>query len=106
MGEDAVPGTMEFDLFIKEVQKEMIVKAGQKCTAVRRIIVPEKLLEDVRLALIKRLSKIVVGDPKVKEVRMGALAGRPQVIEVSAMLKIYHLKFSFNPTSIKSITPS
>ena len=88
LGEDAVPGTMEFDLFIKEVQKEMTVKAGQKCTAVRRIIVPEKLLEDVKLALIKRLSKIVVGDPKVKDVRMGALAGRPQVIEVSEKVKL------------------
>ena len=87
LGEDAVPGTMEFDLFIKEVQKEMTVKAGQKCTAVRRIIVPEKLLEDVKLALIKRLSKIVIGNPKVKDVRMGALAGLPQVIEVSEKVK-------------------
>ena len=51
MGEDAVPGTAEFDLFIKEVQKEMTVKAGQKCTAVRRIIVPEKLMEDVETVL-------------------------------------------------------
>ena len=87
LGEDAVPGTMEFDLFIKEVQKEMTVKAGQKCTAVRRIIVPEKLLEDVKFALIKRLSKIVIGNPKVKDVRMGALAGLPQVIEVSEKVK-------------------
>jgi oxepin-CoA hydrolase/3-oxo-5,6-dehydrosuberyl-CoA semialdehyde dehydrogenase len=48
-------GTIEFDLFVKEVQKEMTVKAGQKCTAVRRIIVPEKLVEDVQIALCDRL---------------------------------------------------
>ena len=51
LGEDSVPGTTEFDIFIKEVHKEMIIKAGQKCTAVRRIIVPEKLVEDVQIAL-------------------------------------------------------
>ena len=83
LGGDAVPGTIEFDLFIKEVQKEMTVKAGQKCTAIRRIIVPEKLLEDVQKALCKRLSKITIGDPTVEGVRMGSLAGHPQVVEVS-----------------------
>ncbi|MCO6501403.1 MAG: phenylacetic acid degradation bifunctional protein PaaZ [Vicingus serpentipes] len=82
LGEDAVPGTEEFDLFIKEVQREMTVKAGQKCTAVRRIIVPEKLVEDVQIALGQRLSKTVVGDPANEEVRMGALAGKSQVEEV------------------------
>ena len=50
LGEDAVPGTPEFDLFIKEVRKEMTVKAGQKCTAIRRIIVPENLVEDVQIS--------------------------------------------------------
>ena len=54
LGEDAIPGTTEFDIFIKEVQKEMTVKAGQKCTAIRRIIVPDKLVEDVQIALGKR----------------------------------------------------
>ena len=53
LGEDAVPGTPEFDLFIKEVRKEMTVKAGQKCTAIRRIIVPENLVEDVQISLGK-----------------------------------------------------
>ena len=79
LGEDAVPGTPEFDLFIKEVRKEMTVKAGQKCTAIRRIIVPEKLVEDVQIALGKALSKVTIGDPRLKEVRMGALVSKQQV---------------------------
>ena len=79
LGEDAVPGTPEFDLFIKEVRKEMTVKAGQKCTAIRRIIVPENLVEDVQIALGKALDKITIGDPRLKEVRMGALVSRQQV---------------------------
>ena len=83
LGEDAVPGTSEFDIFIKEVQKEMTVKAGQKCTAVRRIIVPEKLVEDVQIALGQRLSKTTIGDPSVEGVRMGSLAGNEQKIEVT-----------------------
>ena len=73
LGEDAIPGTAEFDLFIKEVQREMTVKAGQKCTIVRRIIVPEKLVEDVQIELGKRLSKTIIGDPTVEGVRMGSL---------------------------------
>ncbi|MFC4722318.1 phenylacetic acid degradation bifunctional protein PaaZ [Geojedonia litorea] len=79
LGEDAVPGTPEFDLFIKEVRKEMTVKAGQKCTAIRRIIVPEKLVEDVQVALGKELDKITIGDPRLKEVRMGSLVSQQQV---------------------------
>ncbi len=82
LGEDAVPGTEEFELFIKEVQKEMTVKAGQKCTAVRRIIVPEKLVEDVQIALGKRLASTTIGDPSVEGVRMGSLAGQEQLKEV------------------------
>ncbi|WP_445956037.1 phenylacetic acid degradation bifunctional protein PaaZ [Yeosuana sp.] len=79
LGEDAVPGTQEFDLFIKEVRKEMTVKAGQKCTAIRRIIVPEKLVEDVQIQLGKALDKVTIGDPRLKEVRMGSLVSRQQV---------------------------
>ncbi len=82
LGEDAVPGTEEFDLFIKEVQREMTTKCGQKCTAIRRIIVPEKLVEDVQIALGQRLAKTTIGDPSVEGVRMGALAGQEQVNEV------------------------
>ncbi|WP_459212487.1 phenylacetic acid degradation bifunctional protein PaaZ [Aquimarina rhabdastrellae] len=79
LGKDAVPGTPEFDLFIKEVRKEMTVKTGQKCTAIRRIIVPENLVEDVQIALGKQLAKVTVGDPRLKEVRMGALINKTQV---------------------------
>ena len=82
LGEDAVPGTPEFDLFIKEVTREITVKAGQKCTAVRRIMVPENLVEDVQIALGQRLAKTVVGDPAIEGVKMGALAGKEQVREV------------------------
>lgn len=83
LGEDAVPGTAEFDLFIKEVRKEITVKCGQKCTAVRRIIVPEKLVEDVQIALGKAFAKTTIGDPDVEGVRMGALAGKDQLEEVT-----------------------
>ncbi|GGE09492.1 phenylacetic acid degradation bifunctional protein PaaZ [Psychroflexus salis] len=79
LGEDAVPGTPEFDLFIREVRNEMTVKCGQKCTAIRRAIVPESLLEDVQIALGKALAKITLGDPRLKEVRMGSLIDKKQV---------------------------
>jgi len=82
LGEKAVPGTAEFDLFIKEVTKEITVKAGQKCTAVRRIFVPESLIDEVQTALIKRLGSTMVGDPSVEGVRMGALATKLQVERV------------------------
>ena len=82
LGEDAVSGTLEFDIFIKEVRKEMTVKCGQKCTAIRRIIVPEKSIEDVQIALGKALDKVTIGDPRLKEVRMGSLISKEQVEEV------------------------
>ena len=82
LGKDAVPGTPEFKLFIKEVRKEMTTKCGQKCTAIRRIIVPEHLVQDVQIALGKSLSKVSIGNPALKEVRMGALASKKQVAEV------------------------
>ncbi|MDX1479997.1 MAG: phenylacetic acid degradation bifunctional protein PaaZ, partial [Saprospiraceae bacterium] len=82
LGPDAVPGTDEFDLFIKEVRKEMTVKCGQKCTAIRRVIVPANVVEDVQIALGQALAKTTIGDPQVEGVRMGALAGKEQVEEV------------------------
>jgi oxepin-CoA hydrolase/3-oxo-5,6-dehydrosuberyl-CoA semialdehyde dehydrogenase len=78
LGADARPGTPEFDLFVKEVRKEMTAKCGQKCTAIRRAIVPENLLEDVQIALGKALGQTTVGHPQAAGVRMGALAGRAQ----------------------------
>ncbi|MES2410041.1 MAG: phenylacetic acid degradation bifunctional protein PaaZ [Bacteroidota bacterium] len=84
LGEDAIPGTPEFDLFVNQVRSEMTVKCGQKCTAIRRIIVPEKLMDDVQTALGKALDKVTIGDPRLKEVRMGSLVSKDQVEEVKA----------------------
>ncbi len=88
LGPDAAPGTEEFDLFIKEVTREMTVKAGQKCTAIRRSFVPENMVDDVRNALSKRLAGVKVGDPAVDGVRMGPLAGRSQVREVERSVSL------------------
>jgi oxepin-CoA hydrolase/3-oxo-5,6-dehydrosuberyl-CoA semialdehyde dehydrogenase len=82
LGEKATPDTEEFQLFIKEAVKEMTVKAGQKCTAVRRIIVPENLTEAVEKAISARLATTVVGDPSKEGVRMGSLATLGQVAAV------------------------
>lgn len=82
LGPDAAPGSEEFDLFVKEVAKEMTVKAGQKCTAIRRTLVPEQMVEPFMQALVKRLEGVKVGDPAVEGVRMGPLAAQPQVREV------------------------
>ena len=82
LGTKAVPGTVEFDLFVKECVKEITIKTGQKCTAVRRIIVPEDFIEEVEKAISEKLSKTVIGDPSNKEVRMGALATKTQVERV------------------------
>ncbi|MBX2981503.1 MAG: phenylacetic acid degradation bifunctional protein PaaZ [Flavobacteriales bacterium] len=86
LGPDAVPGTPEFDLFVKEVGREMTLKCGQRCTGVRRILVPEKLVEDVQIAIGKRLGGTVIGDPRAEGVRMGALAGPTQRKEVREQL--------------------
>ncbi|CAI0968392.1 phenylacetic acid degradation bifunctional protein PaaZ [Serratia liquefaciens] len=78
LGEDVTPQMPEFALFIKEVCREMTAKAGQKCTAIRRIIVPAKRVAEVQQALLQRLSGVTVGDPKLEQVRMGALVSREQ----------------------------
>lgn len=82
LGLDVKPGSVEFDLFIKEATKEITIKAGQKCTAVRRLIVPENSVEAVQLALGKRLDGVTIGDPQKDGVRMGSLAGQTQLKEV------------------------
>lgn len=79
LGKQATPDTAEFDLFVKEVAKEMTIKAGQKCTAVRRIIVPEELIDSVKTAVAKRLASTTIGDPRAEGVRMGSLASVGQV---------------------------
>jgi oxepin-CoA hydrolase/3-oxo-5,6-dehydrosuberyl-CoA semialdehyde dehydrogenase len=82
LGPDVQPGMPEFDIFIKEVAREITTKAGQKCTAIRRVIVPADRVEDVQIALGKRLQTTTIGDPSLKEVRMGPLAGISQRNEV------------------------
>ncbi len=82
LGMDAAPGTPEFDLYVKEVVREMTVKAGQKCTAIRRAIVPEQYAEAVGIAIKERLIKTKIGAPNLEEVRMGPLAGLEQVEDV------------------------
>jgi oxepin-CoA hydrolase/3-oxo-5,6-dehydrosuberyl-CoA semialdehyde dehydrogenase len=84
LGPDAVPGTEEFDLFVKEVVREMTSKAGQKCTAIRRTLVPNGVMGDVIGALKKRLAGVQVGDPAVEGVKMGPLASRAQVRDVGS----------------------
>ncbi|MEO3711181.1 phenylacetic acid degradation bifunctional protein PaaZ [Roseateles flavus] len=80
---DVTTDDPEFELFVKEVAKEMSAKAGQKCTAIRRAIVPRHLVDAVGEKLRERLSKIKVGDPAVEGVRMGALASREQQDDVT-----------------------
>ena len=78
LGPDATPEAPEFDLFIKEVAKEMTAKAGQKCTAIRRALVPAALLDAAQAALIARLEKTTIGDPRDEATRMGALVSVSQ----------------------------
>lgn len=82
LGPDVKTGSAEFDIFIKEVVREITTKAGQKCTAVRRVMVPANKVEDVQIALGKRLQSSTIGDPGVEGVRMGPLAGQTQRNEV------------------------
>ncbi len=88
LGKDATPDTEEFKLFIKEVSKEMTVKAGQKCTAIRRVIVPDNLTQEVIKALSERLKGTVIGDPAVEGVRMGPLINKAQVKDVKEKIKL------------------
>jgi oxepin-CoA hydrolase/3-oxo-5,6-dehydrosuberyl-CoA semialdehyde dehydrogenase len=87
LGPDATPGTPEFDLFVKQLVTEMTVKAGQKCTAIRRAFVPASLLDSVADAASERLAKVTVGNPANPDVRMGALASLEQREEVRRSLK-------------------
>lgn len=83
LGPDVTPDDPEFELFVKEVVREMTVKAGQKCTAIRRTLVPRAQLDAVAQALKARLAKVTVGDPSIEGVRMGALASLGQQTDVS-----------------------
>jgi oxepin-CoA hydrolase/3-oxo-5,6-dehydrosuberyl-CoA semialdehyde dehydrogenase len=87
LGEDVGPAKPEWDIFIKEIRKEMTAKAGQKCTAIRRIFVPENKMEDVWKAIASSLSQTVIGNPLNEKVRMGSLAGETQREEVKAQVQ-------------------
>ena len=86
LGPDALPGTPEFDLFVKEVVSEMTAKAGQKCTAIRRAMAPAEHLDSVEAAIRDRLAAATVGDPRDKETRMGALVSTSQRDDVRAQI--------------------
>mgnify|MGYP002623296213 CR=1 FL=1 len=114
LGPDATPESPEFDLFIKEVAKEMSAKAGQKCTAIRRGIVPAALLDAAQDALKARLDKITIGDPREEATRMGALVSvsqredvRAKIAEIGAGAKIVYCDPSAAPFNEKGafITP-
>ncbi|HEY4151127.1 MAG TPA: phenylacetic acid degradation bifunctional protein PaaZ [Chitinophagaceae bacterium] len=87
LGNDVDPGSADWDIFIKEVRKEMTVKAGQKCTAIRRIFVPENKMEDVWKAISQSLAQTTIGNPLNEKVRMGSLAGQGQREEVRSQVK-------------------
>ncbi|MEP7165596.1 MAG: phenylacetic acid degradation bifunctional protein PaaZ [Ferruginibacter sp.] len=87
LGEDVAPGKPEWDIFIKEVKREMTVKAGQKCTAIRRIFVPENKMEDVWKAIATELDKTTIGNPLNEKVRMGSMAGLTQREEVKSQVQ-------------------
>jgi len=87
LGEDVDPGIPEWDIFIKEIRKEMTVKAGQKCTAIRRIFVPENKMEDVWKAIALSLKQTTIGNPLNEKVRMGSLAGQIQRQEVKQQVQ-------------------
>ncbi len=87
LGENVDPGSADWEVFIKEVRKEMTVKAGQKCTAIRRIFVPENKMEEVWKAMAQSLAQTAIGNPRHDKVRMGALAGMTQREEVRGQVQ-------------------
>lgn len=87
LGKDVTPDMPEWDIFLKEVRKEITTKCGQKCTAIRRIFVPADKIDDVQIALGKYLSQTTIGNPLNEKVRMGSLAGESQRAEVKAQVQ-------------------
>ncbi len=100
LGLDAAPGTPEFDLFIKEIASEISVKAGQKCTSIRRALVPHKFMDAAVKALRQRLAQISIGNPRDKATNMGALAGMGQRADVLMKLDILRAE---NPIVIGNV---
>ncbi|MCW9706154.1 phenylacetic acid degradation bifunctional protein PaaZ [Fodinibius salsisoli] len=90
LGSDVTPDMEEFDLFVSEVAKEMTVKTGQKCTAIRRTIVPENQVDNVIATLKEKLEKTTIGDPSSKETQMGPLASTLQARRFEQQLSTLH----------------
>ena len=88
LGEDAAPDTPEFAQFIKEIRREVTAKTGQKCTAIRRVMVPQDLVEEVQIALGQALAKTTIGNPREKSVRMGALVNRNQLSKLDESIEM------------------
>lgn len=97
LGPDVEPGSADFDLFLKEIRREMTAKTGQKCTAIRRIFVPEGRIEAVQNALSKMLAQTTMGDPRAEGVRMGALVSKVQQQEVRQQVEklLQHSSLAF-----------
>ncbi len=87
LGENVTPDKPEWDIFIKEIRKEMTLKAGQRCTGIRRIFVPGNKMEDVWKAIGTSLAQTVIGNPLNEKVRMGSLAGETQRSEVRSQVE-------------------
>ena len=87
LGEDVIPGMPEWEIFIKEIRKEMTLKAGQRCTGIRRIFVPGNKMEEVWKAIATSLSQTIIGNPLNEKVRMGSLAGQKQRNEVKEQVQ-------------------
>ncbi len=87
LGDDVAPGMPEWEIFIKEIRKEMTLKAGQRCTGIRRIFVPANKMEDIWKALTVSLAQTTIGNPLNEKVRMGSLAGLSQRNEVRAQVQ-------------------
>lgn len=87
LGENVTPDQPEWDIFIKEIRKEMTLKAGQRCTGIRRIFVPGNKMEDVWKAIGTSLAQTVIGNPLNEKVRMGSLAGETQRSEVRSQIE-------------------
>lgn len=88
LGPDVTPDLPEFELFIQEVIREMTIKAGQRCTAIRRTLVPAEKIDAVLEALSERLRQVIVGNPAHERVQMGPLVSRDQVAEVRSRLEV------------------
>jgi 3,4-dehydroadipyl-CoA semialdehyde dehydrogenase len=105
MGPDAASGSQSFNFFIREVVREMTSKAGQKCTAIRRVLVPEKLIGDVTDAITASLAKLTVGNPSNETVGMGPLVSRAQRQDVEERIRLLskEVTIAYQPADFRPV---